>query len=78
MLLSRSFLLLIGIGIVMGMPVGYYLGNLFITNYAYRIAITPWLLLGSASIVILLGMFTIGTQTWRAASADPVKSLRYE
>jgi putative ABC transport system permease protein len=77
-LLSRSFLFLIGIGIFIGLPVGYYFGDFFITRYAYRIEITPLLLLTGVSIVILMGLLTVGTQTWKAASADPVKSLRYE
>lgn len=77
-LLSRSFLVLIAIGIAIGLPVGYFLGDAFVSDHAYQVEITPLLLLSGTGIVILLGMLAIGSQTWKAASADPVKSLRYE
>jgi hypothetical protein len=46
--------------------------------YAFKIEITPWLLLLGIGIVALAGFVTISTQTLRAASANPVNSLRYE
>jgi putative ABC transport system permease protein len=77
-LLSRSFLILLAIAALVGVPLGYYFGDLFLTTYAYKIAITPLLLLTGILIVGGVGVITVGTQTWKAASANPVKSLRYE
>jgi|APTNR8051073442_1049403.scaffolds.fasta_scaffold00360_31 putative ABC transport system permease protein len=78
MLLSKSFLILLGIAASIATPLGYLLGDEFLNSYAYKIQITPLLLLTGIVTVGLLGMITIGSQTWRAASSNPVKSLRYE
>jgi putative ABC transport system permease protein len=77
-LLSRSFMMLIGIAVVIGVPAGFFIGELFLNEYAYKIEITPLLLLSGISIIAGLGMIVICSQTLRAASSNPVKSLRYE
>ena len=78
LLLSRSFLILIAMATVLGVPLGYFLGDSFLQTYAYRITISPGLVLIGVSTVALLGVLTIGSQTWRAAGDNPVNSLRYE
>lgn len=77
-LLSRSFLFLISIAAVIGTPIGYLLGDLFLSSYVYRIAISPWLILSAIVTIAALGSLTIGSQTWKAATTNPVNSLRYE
>lgn len=77
-LLSRTFLILLGIAAFIGTPAGYFIGELFLSSYPYKAEITPWLLVTAISIVALSGIAMIGSQTWKAASSNPVKSLRYE
>ena len=77
-LLSRSFVSLIGLAIIVAVPASFYLGDAFLSNYAYRIAISPWVLLFGVTIVLGLGLITICSQTMKAASTNPVNSLRYE
>jgi putative ABC transport system permease protein len=77
-LLSRSFLQLIALGIIIGAPIGYFLGDITLQSYAYRISITPKFFIFGIGVVMVLGMITICSQTWRAAASNPVKSLRYE
>jgi putative ABC transport system permease protein len=77
-LLSLSFLILLIIACVVGIPVGYFFGEQFLNMYAYKIVISPWLILSGILVVGTLGIVTICSQTWRAASSNPVKSLRYE
>lgn len=77
-LLSRSFLILLGIAAVIGIPLGYFLGNMFLDTYAYKIEITPLLIISAILIVGVLGVLTVCSQTWKAAVSNPVKSLRYE
>ncbi len=78
LLLSRSFLLLIGIAVVIGTPLSYLLSDLFLSSYAYKITITPGLMILGIASLILLGIVTICTQTMAAALRNPVESLRYE
>ncbi len=77
-LLSRSFLWMIGIAVGIGTPISFFLGGLFLDNYAYKVEITASLVLFGISIIALLGMITICSQTIKAAAANPVTSLRYE
>ena len=78
MLLSKSFMLLIGIAIVIGVPASIFLGSFFLDLYAYKIEITPLLIAIGIFIIASLGLLIICSQTWKAAIANPVKSLRYE
>jgi putative ABC transport system permease protein len=78
LLLSRSFLILLLAASVIGTPIGYYFGIQFLSTYAYKIEVT-WLLLSFAIFIVgILGIVMIGSQTWRAASSNPVDALRYE
>ncbi len=77
-LLCRDFILLIAIALVIGLPIGYWGVEQFLSKYAYRTDIGPWLFI---SIVIgLMGItfFTVAWQSGKAAAANPVKSLRTE
>ncbi len=77
-LLSRSFVILIGISVLIGVPLGYILGNFFLQNFAFRISNT-WLLVLLAIVIIgVIGFITICSQTIKAAMSNPVKSLRTE
>jgi putative ABC transport system permease protein len=77
-LLSRSFMWLIGIGILIGAPISYILGNLILQNYAYKIPYSIWLVAAGVVIIGLLGLITVCSQTIRAALANPIKNLRTE
>lgn len=78
LLLSKSFLVLIGISVVIGAPISYYLGEMIISTYAYRITITPWLMLSGISLLVFVGIAIISSQTIVAARRNPITSLRYE
>lgn len=77
-LLSKSFLKLLGIAVLIAAPLSYLLADAFLSTYAYRIEITVgWMALG-IGLVTILGLMTIASQTMRASVVNPVKSLRYE
>ncbi len=77
-LLSKSFMILIAVAVVLGVPVSIFLGSFFLDLYAYKIEITPLLILAGISIIAVLGLIIICSQTIKAAISNPVKSLRYE
>lgn len=78
LLLSRSFMMLIGLAVIIGAPISFFLGGLFLDLYAYKIQITPLLIGTGIAIIGGLGLLIICSQTVRAAVSNPVKSLRYE
>jgi putative ABC transport system permease protein len=77
-LLSKDFLLLVGIAIVIASPIAWYIMNNWLQDFAYRININWWMFLMAGVITILIALFTISFQAIKAALANPVKSLRSE
>jgi putative ABC transport system permease protein len=76
--LSKRFLLLLAMAILIALPLGYLASSKFLTIFAYRIDLNGVILGGSAAAMLLLGLLTIGLQASRAALANPVEALRSE
>lgn len=79
-LVSREFFILVSLGMILAFPVAWYFTNDWLQNFAYRIELEaewPTFLL-SALLALLITMVTVGYHVVRAASANPVKSLRDE
>lgn len=76
--LSRGFLLLLGIAILIALPLTLLAANLWLNNFLLRISVGPGLLGSGIAILLSLGLFTVISQTWWAARSNPVKSLRSE
>ena len=77
-LLSKEFIILIGIANIIAWPVAYLLMQGFLQEFPFRIGMGIGTFLLAAVIVICFALFTSGFQAYKAAVADPVKSLRYE
>jgi len=78
LLLSRSYLKLILIAFVVGLPATWFLNNLWMQFFANRVDMSLVVFAGGVLAVLVLALLAIGSQTMRAALVDPVKSLRYE
>ncbi len=77
-LLSKEFLALIGIAFVISVPLGYFIMNQWLQDFAYRIELGASVFIASGFIAILIALVTISFQSINAALKDPVKTLRYE
>jgi putative ABC transport system permease protein len=78
MLLSKGFIKLLLVAGCIAMPLGYVLSFFFLQNFANRISFgAGWLLLCFA-FLLAIGLFTIISQTWKAAAANPVEKLKVE
>jgi putative ABC transport system permease protein len=77
-MLSKEFLYLVAIAIVFSIPASYYLMNQWLQNFHYKIEIDVITYIGSTVIAAILAWVTVGLKTFRAASANPVESLRNE
>jgi putative ABC transport system permease protein len=78
LLISRRFLVLLGVAVGLAVPLGWFLSNFMLDFFAYRIPVGFSILASSASILLFFGLMAIGVQTVRAALANPIKSLRSE
>jgi putative ABC transport system permease protein len=77
-LLSKDFLMLVIIALILAVPVAWYVMNEWLKDFAYRINIQWWIFLVAAIIAIIIAFVTISTQAIKAAVSNPVKSLRTE
>ncbi|MBB1284239.1 ABC transporter permease [Flavisolibacter sp. BT320] len=77
-LLSKDFLKLVAVAALIAFPVAWYAMTKWLDDFAYRIDIPWWIFLAAAFIACLIAFFTISFQAIKAASANPVKSLRSE
>ncbi|MBN2264628.1 MAG: hypothetical protein JW775_02320, partial [Candidatus Aminicenantes bacterium] len=76
--LSREFVGLVLLANVVAWPVAYYAMSRWLRGFAYRIGLGPGVFVLAALGALLVAVLTVATQTLRAASANPVDSLRYE
>jgi putative ABC transport system permease protein len=77
-LLSKQFIVLVLMSIVIACPLAYYITNKWLQNFAYKINITWWMFVLSGGIALIIAFATISFQAIKAATANPVESLRYE
>lgn len=78
-LMSRKFLLVVVISTISGCAAGYFLSELLLDSiWDYYVDITPWMLLLSASVIIIATLLTISYKIISSSMKNPVVSLRYE
>ena len=76
--LSKGFMGILLLSIVIALPIAYFLNNLWLQEFAFRVSITFGVLAFGVLILVILGLLTIGSQTYRATIINPVDHLRNE
>lgn len=77
-LLSKDFIKLVVIALVLASPVAWYLMNKWLQAYAYRIDIGPFIFAAAGVFAVAIAFLTVGFHGLKAAMTNPVKSLRSE
>jgi putative ABC transport system permease protein len=77
-MMSREFLILVGISNVIAWPLGYYLLHRWLQAYAYRCSLGIEIFVLAGLAALLIAAAAVGLHTVRASLANPVKSIRYE
>jgi ABC-type antimicrobial peptide transport system permease subunit len=77
-LLSKDFVLLVIISLLIASPIAGYVMSRWLEDFAYRIHITGWVYLLAGAMAIFIALATVSFQAIRAAVANPVTSLRSE
>ena len=77
-LLSKDFIKLVIIAIVIASPIAWYFMNQWLRDFAYRIHISGWVFALAALGAIGVALLTVSFQAIRAAMSNPVKTLRTE
>jgi ABC-type antimicrobial peptide transport system permease subunit len=77
-MLSKEFLILVGIAMLMAFPAAYYFMNKMLQDYAYRITVDWRVFALSGLITVLLTLLAVGWQVYRAAVANPANAIKTE
>ncbi len=77
-LLSKDFIKLVIIALVIASPLAWFGMNKWLQGFAYRIPISWWMFVLAGMVAILIALLTVSFQAIKAAVANPVKSLRTE
>ncbi|WP_447642091.1 MULTISPECIES: ABC transporter permease [Chitinophagaceae] len=77
-LLSKDFLKLVLIALIVATPIAWYASHRWLQNYDYRIAMPIWAFVLAGILSIVIAVLTVGFLSLRAARANPTKSLRSE
>jgi putative ABC transport system permease protein len=76
--LSKEFTKWVVLANVIAWPIAYYFMNNWLHNFAYRINLNIWIFILSGLAALAIALLTVSYQSIKAATADPVDSLRYE
>ncbi|SDT29605.1 putative ABC transport system permease protein [Mucilaginibacter mallensis] len=77
-LISKDYLALVMISVVIASPIAWYAMNKWLQDFAYRISIQWWVFALTGILALLIAFATVSFQSVKAALANPVKSLRSE
>ena len=77
-LLSKDFVKLVLVGSLIAVPLVWYVMELWLESFAFRIELSGWTFLLAGLLALAIALFTVSYQSIRTALANPVKALRYE
>ncbi|TLP82663.1 ABC transporter permease [Maribacter sp. ACAM166] len=75
-LLSKDFMQLVAIAILIASPIAWLLMQNWLESFAYRISINIWVFVIAGMVAMVIALLTVSFQAIKAARANPVKSLR--
>jgi len=78
MMVTKDFTKWIIAANLIAYPVAYFALSRWLENFAYRTSLSWWIFALSGGFALLIGLLTVSWQAIRAATANPVESLRYE
>jgi putative ABC transport system permease protein len=68
----------VAIAFVIATPIAYYAMNKWLENFAYKTELSWWIFALAGLLALGIALLTLSWQSWRAATRNPVESLRYE
>ena len=76
--LTSEFLILVMFSLLIALPLGYYLMQEWLDQFAFKVPISIWFFLISAAISVILAYSTVSIQSLKTALANPVDAIKNE
>lgn len=77
-MLTSDFTKTVILAICISIPISFFIAQKWLNNFAYNITLTWWLFFIPAILILIIAWLTVGLQTVKAASVNPVHSLKEE
>ncbi|MDR2919898.1 MAG: ABC transporter permease [Tannerella sp.] len=77
-LLGKSYVILLLVSFIIGIPISAYIAHLYLKDYAYRIVLTWDIFAGVALLITLIALLTVSSLSIKAAITNPAKSIKTE
>lgn len=77
-LLNQEFAKWVAVAFVIACPIGYFVMNKWLENFAYKTTMSWWIFALVGGITLLIALGTVSFHSWKAARKNPVEALRYE
>jgi putative ABC transport system permease protein len=77
-LFSKEFVVLIIVGFALAAPVAWWVSNLYLEQFAYKITLSPFIFILSVVVTLVIALVTVGYKSFKAATINPAQSLKSE
>jgi len=77
-LLNKDFLKLVGISFIVAVPIGWYLAQNWLQEFAFRISLQPFIFVGAGILTFGIALLTVSYKSIKTARSNPVESLKSE
>ena len=78
LLMLRTFSIPMLISFVIAVPISWYIMTDWLSNFSYRIALSPWIFAAAGFTCFIISLLTVIIQSWRAASENPINNIKTE
>ena len=77
-MLSKEFVKLVAIAFIIASPIAYYIMNKWLMEFEYKTDLSIWIFLSAGMISLTIAVVTVSYHALKAASSNPIDSLRSE
>jgi putative ABC transport system permease protein len=77
-MLNKDFIKWIAIAFIIACPIAWYAMHKWLQNFAYKTELSWWVFGLAGIVAVAVALLTVIWQSWKAATRNPVESLRYE
>jgi putative ABC transport system permease protein len=78
MLMLRTFCVPLLVSFVMAIPLSWYVMNDWLSNFSYRISLSPWIFVATCAFSLLVAVLSVSIQIMKAVRTNPVESIKTE
>jgi putative ABC transport system permease protein len=77
-MLNKDFVIWVIVAFVVATPVSWFTANKWLENFAYKTTLSWWIFAIAGLLALGIALLTVSWQSWKAATRNPVETLRYE